>query len=229
MKNYLSLFIIFVVKFNLAQTNGLSILKMVHQKYYQAPCKCYTFLQKNKHYRNDSVIRESEWHEAIEFPDKFRIDFGKKEEGNFVIFKNDSVFNYKKKLFTNSRPDSNSLLLILGGMFYRDFEDVIKRLKAQDYHLEILSEQTWNKEVFYVIGAKEGELELNQIWIDKKTLRVKRILEKLNAKDMMDMSFETHQEWCKGYIETKVSFRRNGKLEQVEEYYNIMKAEKFPN
>ena len=83
-----------------SQSDGISILKMVHQKYYQAPCKCYTFSQKNKHYRNDSVIRESEWHEAIEFPDKFRIDFGKKEEGNFVIFKSlHNCFSKQTPLF----------------------------------------------------------------------------------------------------------------------------------
>jgi len=45
---------------------------------------------------------------------------------------------------------------------------------------------------------------------------------------MMDMRFEAHQYWCKGYMETKVSFRRNGKLEQVEEYFDIRVADKFP-
>jgi hypothetical protein len=212
-----------------AQTNGISILEQIHQKYYQAPCKSYTFSQKNTHYRNDSVIRESEWHEAIKFPDQFRIDFGNKEDGNYVIFKNDSGFNYKKHKFIKSRSDSNTLLLILGGMFYRPFEDVVKRLQSQNYDLNRISIQKWNGGEVYVIGAKEGDLNINQIWIDKKTLRVKRIIEKLSANNTMDMRFEAHQDWCKGYIETKVSFRRNGKLEQVEEYYNIKVAEKFPD
>ncbi len=46
--------------------------------------------------------------------------------------------------------------------------------------------------------------------------------------EMMDMRFETHQKHCKGFVETKVSFRRNGRLEQVEEYYDIKEATGFP-
>jgi hypothetical protein len=44
--------------------------------FFQAPCKIYSFSQKNTHYRNDSIIKTSVWQEAIEFPDKFRIWFG---------------------------------------------------------------------------------------------------------------------------------------------------------
>ena len=206
---------------SIAQKTGTEVLKSVHQKYYQAPCKCYSFSQKNYHYRNDSIVKTSVWQETIEFPDKFKIVFGDKADGNFVIFRNDSVVNYKKDQIIKSKSDSNSLLLILGGMFYRDWQDVEQRLIKGNYDLNILSVQKWNNRDFYVIGAKENDNQKNQIWIDKKTNRVKRIIEKLNQNDWMDMRFESHQDWCNGYVETKVSFRRNGVLEQVEEYFDL--------
>jgi len=205
------------------------IIKQVHTKYHHGPCKSYTFSQRNTHYKNDTVAGHSEWHEAIEFPDKFRINFGNTADGNFVVFRNDSVFNYKKGALVKTRSDSSTLLLLLGGMFYRDLKDVMKRIENARYNLNILSVQKWNDGDAYVIGAKQNDLKSNQVWIDKKTLRVVRIIEKIDEEDVMDMRFESHQDWCKGYVETKVSFRRNGKLEQVEEYYDIKEAAKFPN
>ena len=207
---------------------GSDIIKMAYKKYSKGPCKSYTFAQKNTHYKDDTISGHSEWNEAIEFPDKFRIDFGTKAEGNFVIFRNDSVFNYKKGELAKTRADSSTLLLLLGGMFYRKIDDVYRRLEVAKYNLKIVSLQKWNNEDTYVVGAKEKDMSSNQVWIDKKTLHVMRIVEKIGDEDMMDMRFEAHQDWCKGYVETKVSFRRNGKLEQIEEYYDIKESDKFP-
>lgn len=212
-----------------AQTqDGEVFLRNLHKRFYQGPCKIYSFSQKNSHYRNDSLINNSVWHEAIEFPDKFRIHFGDKAEGNYVLFKNDSVYNYRKGMFTKSRADSNSLLLILGGMFYRSFEDACLRLKFSGYNINLLSEQNWETKEVVVLGAAQGDLSVNQIWFDKKTLKVIRIIEKINANDSMDMRFESYQNWCKGHVETKVAFYRNGKLEQVEEYFDLKPLDKFP-
>lgn len=208
--------------------NGETLLTQMHAKYAKGPCKMYTFSQKNSHYRNDSLIKNSEWHEAIEFPDKFRINFGDKANGNYVLFRNDSAINYRKGKFLKARSDSNTLLLLLGGMYYRELKDVILRLKAGGFKTEISSEQSFQDKTVWVIGADRGDLNSNQIWIDKKTLNVLRIIESMGGAETIDMHFEAHQPWCKGFVETKVSFSRNGKLEQVEEYYNIKVVDKFP-
>lgn len=227
MKQHLSLLILLTCAGLVPAQNGEIYLKKVHERFYQSPCKIYAFSQKNYHYRNDSLIKTSVWHEVIEFPDKFRIHFGDKAEGNYVLFKNDSVFNYRKSQFLKSRADSNSLLLILGGMFYRSFDDVLLRLKNSGYNTNVLSEQNWKSNEVVVLGALQGDLNTNQIWFDKTTMKVIRIIERLNASDTMDMRFESYQNWCKGHVETKVAFYRNGKLEQVEEYYDIKQLEKF--
>src|ERR1044072_120540 len=76
--------------FLFGQKAGSDVIKAAHKRYYKAPCKRYTFSQRNTHYKADTVSGHSEWHEAIDFPDKFRIDFGDRANGNFVIFKHDS-------------------------------------------------------------------------------------------------------------------------------------------
>ena len=199
------------------------------ETYKNGPCKAYTFSQKNTHYKNDSVAGNSVWHEAIEFPDKFRIDFGEKQAGKFVVFKNDSAYNYSNFVLKKKRPDTNSLLLILGGMYYRTYEESLKRLQAEGYDVKILSEQKKGKETFYVIGALKDDTTKNQIWVHKSDLRVVRILEKMDDGSIMDMSFDSYQKHCKGFVETKVTFKRNGKTEQVEEYYDIKEVDSFPD
>ncbi len=208
---------------------GKDVLNAMHQKYKNGPCRSYTFSQKNTHYRNDSIIGKSEWHEAIELPDKFRINFGTPESGNFVIFKNDSSYRYKNNQFKKKKEDVNILLLLLGGMYYREFPDGISRLEKGHYNTQILSTQKWKKQPVYVIGAMKGDTLVNQIWVDKKTLRVVRIIEKMDAESVMDMSFDAFQKSCGGYTETKVTFKRNGKIEQVEEYFNIKTLDKIPD
>ncbi len=208
---------------------GVDVLSRLYKKYKQGPCKAYTFSQKNTHYRNDSVIGQSEWHEAIEFPDKFRINFGDSAQGNFVVFKNDSSYNYRNFQFKKSSYNSNTLLLLLGGMYYRDFNEVIVRLEKEHYSTRIVSTQKWRKEEVEVIGALSGDTLSNQIWVSKKQNRVVRIIEKWDESRTMDMTFDAYQKHCKGYVETKVTFKSNGKVEQVEEYYNIKTVTAFPD
>jgi hypothetical protein len=213
---------------SLSFRTGKDVLGYLHQTYRNGPCKAYTFSQKNTHYRNDSIVGTSEWQEAIEFPDKFRIDFGDKAGGNYVIFKNDSSYRYKNFELRGKKHDANVLLLLLGGMYYRELPDVIARLQSGGYNTAVLSRQKWNRRKVYVIGAEAGDMSSNQIWVSKKTWRVVRIIERLEGNNMMDMSFDSFQEHCKGYVETKVTFKRNGKTEQVEEYDAIRSVEKFP-
>src|ERR1041384_4254654 len=66
-------------------SKGTDLLRQMHKKYYQAGCKCYSFSQKNSHYRNDTLIGNSEWHEVVEYPDKFKIVIGEKSQENYRL------------------------------------------------------------------------------------------------------------------------------------------------
>jgi hypothetical protein len=211
-----------------SMNTGKDILSSMFARYKQGPCPSYIFSQRNTHYRNDSIVGHSEWHEFIEFPDKFRINFGDSTKGNFVIFKNDSAYNYRNFNLKSRRYDANTLLLLLGGMYYRPFDDVITRLQKENYNTAVLSTQKLGKESMYVIGAQKGDTLSNQVWVSKRDLRVVRIIEKMDADSWMDMTFDSYQKHCKGFVETKVTFKRNGKKEQVEEYYNIKDVPSFP-
>src|SRR5687767_4838355 len=146
-----------------AQNSGTELLKQIHTKYYQAPCKAYTFSQKNIHYGDDTITGRSEWNEAVEFPDKFIIHFKDKKAGNFVLFRNDSVYNYKNGKQIKSRQDTNTLLLLLGGMFYRPYNEVLQRITAAGYNTEVLSSAIWKNKPVFIIGSQPNDTTSNQI------------------------------------------------------------------
>jgi hypothetical protein len=178
-------------------------------------CRTFTFTQST--YRpNDSLNSRMVWYEAIEYPDKFRIDFNSVTKGNADIFRSDSAFRFRKGVLQDTKTDKNDLLLLLGGMYFRTREDVIKRLALLGYTLDNFSENTWRNRPVYVIGAVKGDSLSNQIWVDKEELRVVRTISHLSPKEVLEMRVQTSIPCCGGYLATKLSFYVNGKLDQQE-------------
>jgi hypothetical protein len=194
--------------------DGKELLRAMHKKYAGNYCQTVTFDQKTTRFDSTGAVKDtSYWYEWISYPDKFRIDFGKKFGGNCVIFKNDSVFNYRNHKLMRKGPDENDLLLLLGGMYYRPIDSVLARLTRIGYVFDLRK----NGSVSYTIGAKDGP----QVTIDTKDLKVIAIKTKLSDTDWLEIKFEAFKRSCQGFTETKVSGYRSGKLEQKEIYLDL--------
>lgn len=236
MKNYkitainrkkLIAFFLFCSLFSFAQYHdGEVLLKAMHDKYSGKYCRTVTFDQKTLRYdTNHAVSGTSYWYEWISYPDKFRIDYGTKYGGNCVIFRNDSVFNYRDHKLVKSGPDENDLLLLLGGMYFRKFEDVEARLKKKGYPLKRLKSLPLNAGNVYVIGNDST----NQIWVDKTDLKVVKLKTRVGQNNWLEIMFYDFVKSCEGFTETRVSAKFNGKLEQTEEYLNLKTGVAIPD
>jgi outer membrane lipoprotein-sorting protein len=200
--------------------NSDDLIDAMLKRYTGKKCRTLTFSQ-NTYRPNDSLNKQTIWYEAIEYPDKFRIDFNGTSHGNAAIFRNDSTFRFRNGKLIDQRTDKNDLLLILGGMFFRKKEDVLQRLKSLNYDLGRFSENTWNKRPVYVIGASKNDSLINQIWVDRSDLEVVRILSQLSPGEELDIHVQSPMLACGGLLETRYSFYINGKLDQIEEYKEI--------
>lgn len=207
--------------------NGRELLHAMHKKHFQQYCQTLAFDQRTTRFDTTGVIRDtSYWYEWISYPDKFRIDFGKKFGGNCVIFKNDSAFNYRNHKLTRKYPDENDLLLLLGGMYFRPVDSVIARLERLGYDLEKITRLTvYGKTVFVVSSADNS----HQFWVDKKDLKVLKLKTKMAEKDVLEITFDGFKRTCKGFTETRVVAHKNGKLEQTEEYLNLKTGLAIPD
>lgn len=207
--------------------NGEELIRAMHKKHAGKYCRTVTFDQRTVRYDTSGNIKDtSYWYEWIGYPDKFRIDFGKKYGGNCVIFKNDSVFNYRRHQLVKSYFQENDLILLLGGMYHRPADSVLARLGRLGYDLDQLTMLDVNGRKLYLVSSADKS---HQFWVDKKDLKVVKLRTMATANNQLEIAFEDFRRTCKGFTETKVTARKNGKLEQTEEYLNLQTEVAIPD
>jgi len=195
------------------------LLKQMFDRYQGKWYENLTFVQTTESYRNDSLIKKATWYEAILFPDKFRIDFGDPSIGDAVIYRNDSLYDFRKGQLKTRKAEKNDLTFLLGGLYFYPFKDVLEQLKAFHYDLSKIHEDRWKGRAVYIIGANNNSEKLNQLWIDKERMILVRLL-KFDDGRKEDAIFENHIQVGGGWTETMVSFYMDGKLLQKEYYHN---------
>ena len=198
---------------------GESYLKKMHDRYHGKWYQDFTFDQDTKMYNNDTLKKTQLWHEAMHFPDLFRIDFGPKDSASAVIFRSDSAYRFQNGKLKSVRFYENDLLYLLGGMYYHPFNEVVEKIRHFGYDLAKGHEDNWKGKKVYVIGADKGEERVNQLWIDASTLNLVRMI---NIKDGQkhESLFEDHIKLGGGYTETTSIFYIDGKMIQHEKYHN---------
>ncbi|MFL5787693.1 MAG: hypothetical protein ACJ748_06550 [Flavisolibacter sp.] len=205
--------------FQINHESGEAVIKKMHDRYKDKWYKTFTFNQTTLIYKNDSLVKKQTWYEAVQFPDKFRIDFGPKDSGNAVIFKGDSAYRFKMGMLKSSFKDANDLTFLLGGMYFYSFNTVLDKLKEMGYDLSKAHEDVWKGKQVYVVGAEKGDMNANQLWIDKEKMIVVRMLN-TNKRGREEAIFENHMKAGGGWSETKCTFYFDGKLGQVELYHD---------
>jgi hypothetical protein len=202
-------------------TTTEQLVKAMQERYKGKWPRTVTFTQYNTHYVADTINKTSVWYEAIQYPDKFRIDFGKLSEGNAVIFARDSAYQFKDGQLKSSKQQVNNLLLLTGGIFFMSSEDAINRLKEAGYNLSIFREDTWEGEPAYVIGAPEGDSQSSQLWVSKTNFYLLRTITQSPDGHVQEGQFRKHVRMGKGWIETEVLFLKDGQRQQLEAYKDI--------
>ncbi|MES2275771.1 MAG: hypothetical protein V4592_07105 [Bacteroidota bacterium] len=217
-KLLLSVLIISAIMSFTPPKTGEDVVKMMYNRYAGKWHRTLTFKQKTERYRNDSLKSTQTWHEAMLAPDKLRIDIEPLENGNTIIFRGDSTYNFRNGQLRSASKDENDLIFLLGGLYFYSWDTSVAKLKAGGYDLTKCYETTWKDKPVYVIGASSKEdLSSNQLWVDKKDLYLVRMIEQTKG-TKEECIFDDHVKIGGGWSETKASFYFNGKLVQVESY-----------
>ena len=208
------------VVFVLSGTNNSEdVLQKMYNQYAGKWMQTFTFDQTTEMYRSDSLIKTAEWHEAIVYPDKFRIDFGDVKDGNAAIFTTDSIYSFRNGKPVHTSANDDDLTFILGGMYYYAFDSVEAMLTRMNYNLNEYSETTLNGKPAYVIGANDTAEKVNQLWIDKENLVAVKFVN-YDHGEKEEGIFSNHKPFGGGWSETKCVFYVDGKLIQTENYFN---------
>lgn len=220
--SFMILQLLFSILISTTPTSSEEVLKNMHNRYYGKWYKTLTFTQKNEFYKSDTVTGTSIWYEAIEFPDKFRIDIGDLKDGNAAILANDSIYRFKGGELVNQSYRKNDLTFLGGGMFFLSWKDVLSELSNLGYDITKGYKKYLNDREVFIIGVDNPADNNNQLWVDLENLYVIRVITYKNGKKT-EAIYEEHQPIGDGWTETKVTFNINDELVQVE-YYSDCKA-----
>jgi hypothetical protein len=207
-----------------APKSGEELIRQMHARYAGQWYRNVTFVQTTT-FRDKPA---ETWYEAGTIPGKLRIDIAPLDSMNAFMFVGDSSYVFKGGQRVAAQEDRN-LLMTLGFDVYGQAPEVtIAQVEAQHVDLSRIREDTWQGAKVWVVGATKGDTASAQFWIEQDRLLFVRLIEPHKSiknpdapPKLLDVTFEGYQPLGKGWIETEVVIKVDGKEVQRERYADI--------
>jgi hypothetical protein len=160
------------------------------------------------------------WYEAAELPGKLRIDIAPLEGKNTLLFRNDSLYEFKGGKLAESRAMVHPLMVLGFDVYAQPVDVTVRQLRSLGFDLAKLHQSTWRGRPAYVVGAAAGDTVTRQFWIDKERLYFVRMVEpgKQDSSARVETRFNKYIPMGQGWLETEVRFLVNGETRMLEEY-----------
>jgi hypothetical protein len=196
--------------------DGEALIRQMRGRYDGKWYRTLTFVQKTT--LPDGRVET--WHEALSAPGLLRIDIAPLDSMNTLIFKGDSLYEFKRGKLTESRELVHPLLVLGFDVYVQPESVTIGKLRGLGYDLSRLHETTWQGRPTWVVGAAPGDSTSRQFWIDKERLYFVRSLEPSpqNPAVTMETRFDKYRPMGGGWLEHEVAFLANGQVRMLEEY-----------
>jgi outer membrane lipoprotein-sorting protein len=200
-----------------------ALIQAMHDRYAATWYKTATFVQKTTNYDADGTSKSEIWYEAMSLPGKLRIDFDPINNGNGMLFVDDTVHRFQKGEEKQSRPLIHPLLVLGFDVYGQPVQATLAKLKQLGFDLSLLREDTWQGHPVYVVGAKADDLRAPQFWIDKEHFYFVRMIQPAgpDKSHTQESLFNKYQRLKGGWIATEVIFMLDGKMRTKEEYTDI--------
>lgn len=196
--------------------DGVELIGRMHQRYVDTWYRTLTFVQKTT--LADGKVET--WYEAAELPGKLRIDVAPLEGKNTLLFRNDSLYEFKGGKLAESGPMIHPLMVLGFDVYAQPVDVTVRQLRSLGFDLGTLHESTWQGRPAYVVGAAAGDSLTRQFWIDKERLYFVRMVEpgKQDPSARVETLFNKYVPMGQGWLETEVRFLVNGETKMLEEY-----------
>jgi hypothetical protein len=201
------------------------LIGAMHDRYASKWYHTLTFEQKSVTHKPDGTESTELWHEALILPGRLRIDIGDRSAGNGMLFANNHLYIYKDGKMANQRDFVHPLMVLGFDVYAQPADTTIKQLKDLGIDLTLMHEENFDGRPTYVVGAKPGDVQAPQFWIDKENLYFVRLLrpsEKQGA-PVQDVRFEDYKiVEGGGWLAEHVAIVAEGKV-VFEELYSDVK------
>lgn len=198
--------------------NGEELVKRMHQKYQNDWYKTLTFKQATIYFNQaEEVVKEQTWFEAMKLPNSLAIKFDSVTSGSGIVFKNDSVSNFKNGLKISTRKFYHPLLILGFSVYAQSPEKTIQDLVNLNIDLSKIETANWQGKENYIVGNQKE----THFYIEKKRLLFTRMIQYGANGTINETQFNKYQPLQNGYISPEVLFLTNGKINMKEVYENI--------
>jgi len=196
--------------------DGQELIRQMRERYDGKWYRTLTFVQKTT--LPDGKVET--WYEALSPPGLLRIDIAPLDSMHTLIFRADSLFEFKAGTLVGSRELVHPLMVLGFDVYVQPEAETIGKLRRLGFDLDRLHETTWQGRPTYVVGAAPGDSTSRQFWIDKERLYFVRSLEPApqNPAVTLETRFEKYRRMGGGWLEHEVLFLANGQVRMREEY-----------
>ena len=204
-------------------TNGVDILRAMHDRYAETWYKTLTFSQTTTITLPNGGTLVQQWLEAGKFPGRLRIDTDTANGGG-VIYAGDSVYRFASGKLAGATADMNELLILGFDVYTQPVQRTVEILRRRGIDLSKISRATWEGRPMYVVGATAGDTTSKQFWIDTERLLFVRLIETVRTQAgprRLDYRFERYVPHAGGWVAEEVVGLRDGKPNLHEVYANV--------
>lgn len=208
-------------------TTGEELVRAMQQRYAGKWYKTLTFVQTTTF---TEPSRVETWYESARIPGVLRIDVAPLDSGRTILFKDDSIFQFRNAKPSGKREFIHPLMVLGFDVYGQAPEATNAKLKGLGFDLSKLREDTWQGRPAYVVGAAKGDTTSAQFWVDKERLVFVRLIEPApdGSGGIFETLFNKYQPLGKGWISIEVLFSINGELKQQEAYAEVKGDAKLP-
>jgi hypothetical protein len=196
--------------------DGMEVISRMRERYLGKWYKTLTFIQKTT--LPDGKVET--WYEAAELPGKLRIDIAPLDGKNTILFRNDTLYEFKAGKLSEAKPLIHPLMVLGFDVYAQPLEVTEKQLRELGFDLSLVHESSWQGRPAWVVGAAAGDSLTRQFWIDQERLYFVRMIEpgKKDPAALVETQFNKYIPMGQGWLETEVRFLVNGETKMLEEY-----------
>ena len=202
---------------------GEEVLGAMHDRYAGKWFSTMTFTQKTSRLLPTGKWNVQTWYEAMRLPGKLRIDFDPVSAGNGVLYVRDSQFVVQNGRPLRGDPGINELMLLGFDVYASTVPRVATRLRREGFDLTRVHETTFLGRPVIVVGARRGDFNRKQFWVDAERMLFVRLLEPTprDSTKMQDIRFVNYERRGTAWIAPRVEIWSEGKLVFFEDYDDV--------
>ena len=178
-----------------------------------------TFVQTTVFHRPDGRTDTTTWYEAMK-PGRLRIDFAPLADGNGMLFRGGQQYVFRADTLAATHATYNPLLLTLSEQYLQPVDWTLAKLDSLGIDTAVLGDTTWRERPTYIVGARAGEMQRPQYWVDAADGYVVRVLTPMGTR-WLDAVVAGHQRRTRGWTESEITIFVDGALFQEEFYRDV--------